>query len=106
MDGLFDFSDFFDGNQCQLPIIWAVGSNSMELSNHGSNRGSVTIRSCLCTNDPSRTPSQMPTANPTDSPGTSPTTAPVDDVTNNANHVGWIGTGTLLLFMYYTLSWI
>eukprot|EP01084_Bolivina_argentea_P244790 410001_1 len=84
MDGLFDFSDFLNGNQCELPIIWAVGSNSVELDNHGSNRGSVTLWSCMCTEDPTKSPSTIPTA------GEVMSTDSIDNIwSDGANYVQW-----------------
>eukprot|EP01083_Nonionella_stella_P032135 87948_1 len=66
MDGLFDFSDFFEGRMCELPVIWAVGSgNSVEFGNHGANnRGSTVLRSCRCTKDPTGSPTASPTKVP------------------------------------------
>eukprot|EP01083_Nonionella_stella_P036893 100640_1 len=70
MDGLFDFSDFFDGKECELSIIYAVGrsENDLQLTGHGANRGSVVVRSCMC--------SPSPTANPIIAPSAAPSTIP------------------------------
>eukprot|EP01083_Nonionella_stella_P094417 264865_1 len=88
MDGLFDFSDFLSGEQCELPIIWAVGSDK-NFAGHGPNyRGSVTLRSCACptsdpTSDPTSAPTKMPTTVPTGSP-----IATTDDSFEDVNEDG------------------
>eukprot|EP01083_Nonionella_stella_P286027 973485_1 len=92
MNGLFDFSDFFDGNNCELSFIWAAGSDRVVLSDHGpNNRGSVTLWSCLCSEDPTKNPSSMPIGGSTDMPTARPTEAPIEDVDveSDASYVEW-----------------
>eukprot|EP01083_Nonionella_stella_P318879 1167738_1 len=91
-NGIFDFSDFFDGTRCTLPIIWAVGSgNALGLGAHGPNSmGSVILQSCMCSQDPTDSPSDVPTDTPTTS---EPTVAPTEDVQGNeggAHSVQWL----------------
>eukprot|EP01083_Nonionella_stella_P188946 697624_1 len=108
MDELFDFSDFLVGNQCELPIIWAVGSNSV-LGDHGSNRGSITLWSCMCSEDPTESPSQMPTKMPTEMPTVTdlvstdlmPTDS-IDILSSGANYVQ-LGFVTMVMVMCCTL---
>eukprot|EP01083_Nonionella_stella_P189552 701218_1 len=101
MDGLFDFSDFLNGNQCELPIIWAVGSDK-NFAGHGPNyRGSVTLRSCACptsdpTSDPTSAPTKMPTTVPTGSP-IATTDDSFEDVNEDGAYYVQLSFGTMLL---------
>eukprot|EP01083_Nonionella_stella_P094418 264873_1 len=96
MDGLFDFSDFLSGEQCELDIIWAVGTDK-NFAGHGANaRGSTTLRSCVCpTSDPTSAPTKMPNAEPTGSPIT--TTDDSTGINENGAHYLQLSFGTMLL---------
>eukprot|EP01083_Nonionella_stella_P031169 85329_1 len=110
LEGLFDFSDFFEGTLCSLPIIWAGGvNNALQLSGHGTgNRGSANLYSCMCTQEPTSIatdiPSNAPTHNPIETapPTTTakPTTAPtMGAMSSNASYMR-LPLGIFLFIMW------
>eukprot|EP01083_Nonionella_stella_P188091 692575_1 len=79
----YDFTDFFEGNVCNLPIVWAQGSGA-SLAYH-ERKGTLNAFSCSCTEEPTNAPTVSPLAEPTQRPSQAPSLDVVQE--GKVNHI-------------------